>query len=69
MNYEIVEKDEIECMSPCDVMKALSISRAEAYKLFKTKGFPAFRLGEKNLRVTKKDFKEWLDKQKGEKNL
>ena len=66
MDYEIVERDDIECLSPKSVMKLLEISKTEAYNLFHSKGFPYFRIGEtgKNLRVTRRDFKNWLNEQK-----
>lgn len=64
--YEMVESAEIECYAPKDIAKILSISQAESYRVFKTKGFPSFKLGERMLRVTKKDFDEWLNKKMDE---
>ena len=66
MNYEIVEQDGIECLSPIEVSKLLKVSKTEAYNIFHREGFPSFKLGEKNLRVIKSDFIIWLKSQKGE---
>ena len=48
------------------VSKLLKVSKTEAYNIFHSDGFPSFRLGEKKLRVIKKDFITWLKNQKGE---
>lgn len=61
-NYEMIESAGAECYAPKDIAKILSISQAESYRVFKTKDFPSFKLGERMLRVTKKDFAEWLNK-------
>lgn len=64
LGYQIVDQEGIECLSPRLVMELLKVSRAEVYNIFNSKGFPSFRLGEKKLRVTKADFKVWLQEQK-----
>lgn len=66
MNCEIIEQDGIECLSPLEVSKLLKVSKTEAYNIFHSAGFPSFRLGEKKLRVVKRDFVKWLNEQKGE---
>ncbi len=44
-----------------DVATVLSISRAGAYNLMKSKGFPALRVG-KRIVVTKASFIQWVEK-------
>ncbi len=63
MNYEIIDQDGIECLSPLEVSKLLKVSKTEAYNIFHSDGFPSFRLGEKKLRVIKRDFITWLNQQ------
>ncbi|WP_410495090.1 helix-turn-helix domain-containing protein [Cellulosilyticum sp. ST5] len=64
MEYEVVEQDEIECLSPKDVMGLLRLSKSEVYQLFNSKDFPCFLVGERSKRITKRDFKIWLMKKK-----
>ena len=66
MEYEVVEQDEIECLSPKDVMGLLRLSKSEVYQLFSSKDFPCFLVGERSKRITKRDFKIWLMKKKEE---
>lgn len=66
MEYEVVEQDEIECLSPKDVIGLLKLSKSEVYQLFNSKDFPCFLVGERSKRITKRDFKIWLMKKKGE---
>lgn len=64
VEYEIVKREEIECLSPSQVKELLNVSKSEAYRLFNSKDFPSFRLGEKILRIRKVDFMKWLEEQK-----
>lgn len=66
MDYKVIEDDGIECLSPKEVMQILKLSKSEVYRIFNSKNFPSFKLGERCLRITKIDFKNWLDKQRGE---
>lgn len=56
--------EEFQCLRPKDVQKILNISKTETYRIFKSKDFPSFTLGEKLLRVSKKDFEEWLKRKR-----
>ena len=42
------------------VCEYLQVSRNVGYTLMKSKGFPAYRVGEKLLRVNRDDFLEWV---------
>lgn len=57
--------DGLECYTVKDVQQVLKISQAQAYNLFNSyvggEKFPAFRIGS-SLRVTKKDFENWLER-------
>ena len=46
-----------------EVAKLLSISRAKAYALAHTIGFPAITLG-KRMMVEKNDLRQWIDTQR-----
>ena len=48
-----------------EVGEALGISRAAAYDLVRTKGFPHFKIGSRIL-VPKDRFVEWINRQTGE---
>lgn len=67
MSYEIVENDEIECLSPKNVGELLGLSKSEAYKIFHSADFNSFYISERTIRITKRDFKLWINKKKGEK--
>jgi len=58
---EIVYDRGIECYSPSDIMKILNYSKASTYRLFRSKDFPSFRVNVRSMRVTRKDFKVWLE--------
>ncbi|QEH69757.1 helix-turn-helix domain-containing protein [Cellulosilyticum sp. WCF-2] len=58
--------EELQCLRPKDVQQILGLSKTETYRLFKSKDFPSFTLGEKLLRVTKRDFEEWFNKKKSQ---
>lgn len=62
-DYAIVQKDGLECYSPSDVVQILNYSKASTYRLFRSKSFPSFRVGEKGYRVIKSDFKKWQEEQ------
>ena len=42
VEQEVVEQDEIECLSPKNVMGLLKLSKGEVYQLFSSKDFPCF---------------------------
>ena len=42
MEYEVVEQNEIECLSPKDVIELLKLSKNEVYQLFNSKDFHVF---------------------------
>lgn len=67
IGYEIVEQDEIECLSPKQVMSLLDLSKSEVYRLFQSSDFPTFTVGERSKRITKRDFKLWLNRRKEQK--
>lgn len=47
-----------------DVAAALNISKAGAYKLMSTEGFPTIRIG-KSVRVPKDAFLKWINENTG----
>ncbi len=47
-------------LSISQISEIMGLSRAGAYNLAKTKGFPAIRVGEKRLCIPKDKFIEWL---------
>ena len=53
----------MECLTPNQVMKMLSIERAYVYELFNSKDFPSFKVG-KHWRVRLDDLEAWIEKQK-----
>lgn len=48
-------------LTPMDIAAILGISRNTAYEYIHTPGFPAFKVGEKLYRISKKKFLAWLD--------
>lgn len=48
-------------MTVADVQKVLHIGKDKAYRLFKQKSFPSFRLDGRYL-VTEKDFERWMER-------
>ncbi len=48
-----------------DVASVLNISRAGAYNLMNSQGFPVLRVGEKRLVVLKEAFLRWIDANTG----
>lgn len=50
------------CMKLDDVSKVLGISRATAFNLAKTPGFPAIRVGSKRLIVPRDKFFQWIER-------
>lgn len=53
----------MECLTPNQVMKILSIERAYVYELFNSKDFPSFKVGT-HWRVRCDDLEAWIEKQK-----
>jgi predicted DNA-binding transcriptional regulator AlpA len=51
-----------------DVQAILGISRVTAYELCRAEGFPAIRLSSRRIKISKKAFFEWLDRQSGAAN-
>lgn len=47
-----------------DIARTLGISRANAYNLFHTEGFPTLHIG-KRMMCSKDRFTEWMDRQSG----
>lgn len=47
------------------IAQTLGISRAGAYELMHSKGFPTLRIG-KRMMVSKEHFIEWIEKHSGE---
>lgn len=50
-----------------EVCEALRVSRNTAYEIMHASDFPSFTVGNRLLRVRKKDFLAWLAEQKGSK--
>ena len=48
-------------MSADDLAHELGISRANAYKILHTRGFPSVRVGVKRIICYRKDFEKWLE--------
>lgn len=46
-------------MTPADVQKILGISKNTCYEVFRSKNFPAFRIG-KQFRVRQDKFWDWV---------
>lgn len=62
MQKRIVDPDELPMvLTPMDIAAILGISRNKAYEYIHTPGFPAFKVGEKLYRISKKKFLAWLD--------
>ena len=60
----IISLDEMQAVLDInDISLALRVSRANAYKISGSKGFPRLKVGKRVL-VQKKDFIEWVDSQK-----
>lgn len=53
-------KNELRVYLPKDISKMMGIGRDKAYALFKSKGFPATRIG-KTYFVTPEQFNKWLN--------
>ena len=49
-------------LSPTKAKELLGVGRNEIYKLCNTKGFPAFKIGNKHY-INKDKLQEWADKQ------
>ena len=49
-------------LTPADVQKVLSVSRNTVYEVFRSKGFPGFKVG-KQLRVSREQFLKWIEEQ------
>ena len=50
------------CLTIGDVQSILQIGKSKAYELFRSRGFPSFRVL-RNWRVRKCDFEQWIIKQ------
>ena len=61
MTYTSLEQLPL-ALSAEDVAQVLGISRANAYTLMHSKGFPTIKIG-KRMTVPKDKFIEWIDKQ------
>ena len=61
MTYTSLEQLPLE-LSAEDVAQVLGISRANAYTLMHSKGFPTIKIG-KRMTVPKDKLIEWIDKQ------
>ena len=46
-------------LTPAEVQQVLGISKNKAYEVFKSNGFPCFRVG-KQLRVSRERFFQWM---------
>ena len=58
---KIISLDNLQAVLDIDDIKSvLRVSRANAYKISGSKGFPRLKVGKRVL-VQKKDFIEWLD--------
>ena len=63
MTREYYSNDQLPCMLNADkIAKYLEISRAGAYELMHSEGFPLIRIG-KRMIVPKDKFLEWVDEQ------
>ena len=63
MTREYYSNDQLPCMLNADkIAKYLEISRAGAYELMHSEGFPLIRIG-KRLIVPRDKFLEWVDNQ------
>jgi len=62
-DYKSIEELPIT-LNANQVAKTLGISRAGAYDLLNSKGFPTIRIG-KRLVVPKEHFIKWMDQQSG----
>ena len=62
---KIISLDNLQAVLDIDDIKlVLRVSRANAYKISGSKGFPRLKVGKRVL-VQKKDFIEWLDSRNG----
>ena len=63
MTREYYSNDQLPCMLNADkIAKYLEISRAGAYELMHSEGFPLIRIG-KRMIVPRDKFLEWVDDQ------
>ena len=63
MTREYYSNDQLPCMLNADkIAKYLEISRAGAYELMHSEGFPLIRIG-KRMIVPRDKFLEWVDEQ------
>ena len=63
MTCEYYSNDQLPCMLNADkIAKYLEISRAGAYELMHSEGFPLIRIG-KRMIVPRDKFLEWVDNQ------
>lgn len=66
MNYSKTSYDQLPIMlNANNIAQTLGISRAGAYELMHSKGFPTLRIG-KRMMVSKDHFIEWIEKHSGE---
>lgn len=54
--------DESILITPMEAKKLLGVGRNEIYKLCNTKGFPSFKIGNKNY-INRAKLQEWADNQ------
>lgn len=65
MTREYYSNDQLPCMLNADkIAKYLEISRAGAYELMHSEGFPLIRIG-KRMIVPRDKFLEWVEEQVG----
>lgn len=66
MSQNKTSYDQLPIMLNADtIAQTLGISRAGAYELMHSKGFPTLRIG-KRMMVSKEHFIEWIEKHSGE---
>ena len=62
-NYTSMEQLPL-ALNADDIAQVLGISRAHAYELMRSKGFPTLRIGRRMV-VRKEQFIAWMDKESG----
>ena len=66
MDYNKTSYDQLPIMlNANNIAQTLGISRAGAYELMHSKGFPTLRIG-KRMMVSKDHFIDWIEKHSGE---
>ena len=62
--YELNRIERKEYYTKTDIKNLLSIQQSQVNEIFERDDFPCFLVADRYWRITKKDFNEWLDKQK-----